>query len=243
MHKPYIIVAPHAQFIPTSAGIRGLYLFAEHLKQSGERATVVTPGQYHHEMPDNNHIVVYPDCFGGNIYGAKNVVRFLFMYAGYFGQDKDFPESEYMYYYLPDYILNGRNPDNICTVPMMLEERFPYKPPHERFGDCYLALKHHNYFGKQCFGLHEGMLAIDRHMDLAELFSRVRTLYTFDNSLINMEAAFAGIDVVPMYSETFKELYRHFDYKNPRESYGRLKALYFNEQLGQFISRTQEHFR
>ena len=239
--RDYVIVAPPAN--TTSAGITGLYKLDRDLRARGMQSRVITPGDGLQPAPDD--IVVYPDCFSGNMFGAKNVVRMLFMWAGYFGQDKDFPESEYMYYYVPDYILNGRNPDNILTIPMIDEERFPYKPLDERSGSCYLAIKYQDYFGNQVTGLPADCVRINKQMDIAQLFSEKKTLITFDNSAINTEAALAGMDVEYRYNPTFEKRYywgKYWSYYDVPMSYALQKQLYRNTWLPQFIQRTQERF-
>jgi len=225
----------------TSAGVTALYLLGDHLS-----ARMVVQG--HLYSPTDNEIVIYPDCVPGNPLNAKNVVRLLFMWAGYFGPptDSDFPESEYMYYYIPDYVLNGRNPDNILTIPMLKEDRFPFKHPSKREGSCYLAIKYCDYFGNHVpADLPPDCTRITKSLDISELFSHKKTLITFDNSAINLEAALAGMNVEYRYNETFKDRYqwgRYWTYHDVILSYAKQKELYQTKWLPEFIERTQEHF-
>lgn len=239
--KRYVIVAP--EYVSTSAGIGALYRLHENLKVAGQKSRIVVP--LGGETASNDEIVVYPDCYSGNPLNAKNVVRYLLMYAGYFGQDSDFPESEYMYYYSPDFVLNGRNPGNILSLPIVDEKKFKYQP-EGRSGSCYLAVKYKNYFGYQPTNLPPGCVEITNHMDLVKLFKTVKTLITFDNSAINLEAAFCGIDIEYRFNEKFEKPIGFgpgFDLNDPYRSYKEIMERYYDDQLPAFIKRTQEHFK
>ncbi len=239
--KSYAIATPG--MAPASAGISGIHQMNADLLAYGCDSRLILRG----ESVTDSEIVVYPDhTFDGNPSGANNVVRMLFMYAGYFGKWKDYPPEEYMYYYSPDFVFEGREPDNILTVPMINERRFPFIPQEDREGSCYLAVKFQDFFGKKPFDLPNGCIRITKQMDLPELFSRIKTLVSFDNSAINIEAMMAGIDVRYRFNEHFEKPFRlseTFDLNNVRESYRELKRIYYEEQLPSFIKRTQEHFK
>lgn len=237
----YVIVAP----APTkSAGIMALHMLNHNLNAYGQTSRILTPG--YGRKPDDSEIVVYPDCWCGNMYRAKNVVRFLLMFAGYFGQDSDFDSTELMYYYCPDFIHNDRDPDNILSVPMIHEPHFPYKSPIERSGSCYLAVKYSEVFGNRVEGLPRDCVEIKRNtQDLQELFSRVKTLHTFDNSAVNIEAGLCGIEIVwHLNRHTVKpfDFGEYFDWNDVRGSYATQKQFYYRRQLPDFIKRTQERF-
>lgn len=244
--KPYVIVVP--EYVSNSAGIHGLYLLNEHLILHGPGSRVVVCGSPKWVPPTDDEITVYPDCFAGNYYNAKNVVRYLMMFAGYFGlhTDSDFPESEYMYYYTPEFCLSGRNPDNVLSIPMIKEDRFPYKHPSERSGSCCLAIKYNALVGPYFQNLPEDCIQMTKEMDLQELFSRVKKMYSYDNSAMNIEAALAGIEVEFRFNPRFEAPFsfgEYFDYKDIAGSYQKMKKLYWEKQLPEFIRRTQERFK
>jgi len=247
MKLKYAIVAPTLEY--SSAGIVGLHLLTVHLKQLGFGSRVIVPTTGYHSPPADDEIVVYPDCYSGNMFNHDKVVRYLMMFAGYFGQDKDFPEDEYMYYYSPEFCLNNRNPENVLTIPMLNEDKFKFYDG-ERYGTCYLAIKYQDYFGLQPrildFNLPFDCIRIDKVMDLGILFSKVKRMFTFDNSLINLEAAMAGVDVVYCYNEKFEKRFEYgtyFDYSDVRGSYAKMKNIYQCKQLPDFINRTQYRFK
>lgn len=247
----YVIVAP--PFLSTSAGVFGLHLLKTHLETAGQTCRIIelegigafAPPNI--DYPTNNDIVIIPDCFSGNVLKAKNVVRYLMMFAGYFGPhtDSNFSPTELMYYYSPEFLLNGRNPANILTIPMLNEIKFQYSNG-PRSGSCYLAIKYQDYFGYKIEGLPADCIRIDRTTDLGSLFKTVKKLITFDNSAINLEAALAGVEVEYRFNEKFEKPFiygDYFDYSDVPASYAEQKRLYFSEQLPNFITRTQEHFK
>ncbi len=235
----YAIVAPERN--STSAGIEALHLLNEHLCALGEESRMVVLGK---NYPQKDEVVIYPDCVIGNPYRAQKVVRYLLMYAGYFGQDKTFPESEYLYYYMPDFIIPGVNEGNILTIPPIYDDRFPYsdKP---RYGTCYLAIKYQDYFRLPPFDLPPDCIRITKLHDLPALFSVIKKMITFDNSAINIEAAMAGVEVEYRFNEKFTGRFvigDYFDWNDVRGSYQRMKEVYHGVHLPQFISRTKERF-
>lgn len=250
MKKPYIIIAP--KVAPTSAGIKALYLLNDHLKEAGFKSRILVLEAYKQfsmlpEVADmNDSIVVYPDCYPGNPLGADNVVRYLLMYAGYFGlnTDTDFPESEYMYYYSPEFCIKDRNPDNVLSIPTV-EERLFINHNSFRPYSCYLAIKYHDYFGYEVKDVPEDCIRVTNTIYLPQLFKTCHTMYTYDNSSINLEAALAGVNVVYRYNEKFEERIGfgpYWDWNNISKSYGLLKENY-KTQLLQFIARTQLRFK
>ncbi len=226
--KPYLIVMPAR--VHTSAGICALHDFRSHLVGFGCKVeTIVLPGGQDpitlRSMITSidefsGHIVIYPDCYTGNMLGAKNVVRLVFMYPGYFGQDADYPESEYLYYYSPNFILNGRNPDNILSVPCV--DMTPTDLPADA-------------------------IRITNAMNLPELFRNVKKLVTFDDSAINMEAEFFGLEVEYRFNEKFEKPIqfgpRHPNAHKDYWAYLVMKKEYYERQLPDFIQRTQERFK
>ncbi len=236
----YIICAP--EWTHRSAGICALYKLSDDLIRLGKKSRMVTVSGY--EPPFKKSIVVYPDTTNGNPLKSLNVVRYLLMHAGYFGNDTQFPDTELMYYHSKDFVLDSRSPHNILTIPITDESRFPYKAAG-RSGTCYIARKYRDVFGHTVTDLPQGCIEITDYTDLSALFSNVKTLITFDNTAINLEAALAGIDVEYRFNETFKERITPgdgFDWSNPIGSYKQLKEKYYDQQLPQFISNTQERF-
>lgn len=235
----YAIVAPDRN--KTSAGIEALYILNQYLNERGEQSRIVIPGK---NYAKKDEVVIYPDCFSGNMFNAQKVVRYLLMYAGYFGQDKEFPESEYLYYYMPDFIIPGRNEGNILTIPPIYDDRFPYSDA-PRYGTCYLAIKYQDYFGNSPFDLPDGCIRITKGHNLPALFNVMKKMITFDNSAINIEAAMAGVEVEYRFNETFPSRFvigDYFDWNDVRSSYDRMKQVYHDVHLPQFISRTKERF-
>lgn len=228
----YAILSP--PYRHTSAGIKALEVLNAHLIAWDQTSRIITDGR-DQKPPKEDEIVIYPDIYSGNKFNHPHVVRLLLNYAGYFGHDKDFPESEYLYYYAPEYVLNGRNPDNILTIPIVNESRFPHWS-ERKAGSCYLALKYHDQFELPLPELPKGCIRITNDTDLADLFGWVKKLITFDNSSINLEAELAGVEVEYRFNEKFTE--KVLD----GLSFQRLKEMYFKEQLPQFIERTQKRF-
>lgn len=241
--KNYVIVAP--QYTHASAGIRAMYKLNEDLNKFGYTSRVLLFPKELKNNVESNEIVIYPDSLVGNPLKSNKVVRLLFMFAGYFGEDKDFPKDEYMYYYSPEFILNNRNPENILTIPIIDESRFPYKSVNERSGTCYLSTKYEDYFKLKIdkSTLPNDCTKITIDTNLSDLFSRVQTLITYDDSSINIEALLAGIKVEFRFNEKFPKLQTlgGFDYSNVVESYKQLRRNYL-VQLQQFVQRTQERF-
>lgn len=240
MKLKYAIVAP--QFRMTSAGVRVLYKLNDHLNSLEQKSRIITLESG--LKPTEDEIVIYPDCYAGNIFEATKVVRFLLMHAGFFGQDRDFPENEMMYYYLPDYVLNNRNPENILTVPVLEEERFPARFSKDRSGTAYLALKYQDHFGLPV-DVPEDAIRITRDTDIQELLGRVKKLITYDNSLINLEATLAGVEVEYRFNEKFPHQvspFPGFDWSTPAVSYREWRLRYYTLQLPKFIQRTHDRF-
>lgn len=236
----YVIGAPYPD--PCSAGIAALYKLNTDLRNNGQRSRVVNMTGY--EKLRGNELLILPDTIIGNPLKAKRVVRYLLMTAGFFGHDRNFPESELLYYHSRDFIINGRNENNILTVPASDDLRFPYKKDG-RSGSCYIARKYRNAFGYRPPDLPKDCFEIDHTTDLKLLFARVETLITYDNTAINLEAALAGIKIDWRFNPAFEKpisIGDDFDWSNARESYIRLKERYYTQQLPDFIKRTQEHF-
>ncbi len=237
----YAIGAPYPD--PNSAGVSALYKLSRDLKEMGQRSRIVNLTGY--EKIRDNEILVLPDTIIGNPMRAPRVIRYALMYPGYFGHDRNFPASELMYYHSPDFILDGRSPDNILTIPVSDEARFPYKTDG-RSGTCYLARKYKNAFGYAPPDRQTDWIEITHATDLGRLFGSVKRLVTYDNSAINLEAAMCGVTVDFRFNEAFIKpisLGSDFDWSCARESYMRLKERYRSQQLPEFISRTQEHFK
>jgi hypothetical protein len=239
--KPYVIATPRAE--PTSAGISALHQLHHDLKRAGCKSRLVLdPVEGDGQFARSDEIVIYPDCYNGNVLGADCVVRYILMYVGYFaGTDTDFPLTEMMYYYSRDFVHRGREPENILAVPMIREHRFPYRPPSERKGSCYLAIK----YGRIPDDLPAGAIAVTKEIDLEELFSKIHTLHTYDNSAINIEAGLAGIQVVPHFNEKTPQLFDldgYWDWDNIAGSYREMKRRYQLVQLPDFIRRTQARY-
>lgn len=254
--KPYVIVAP--KYTSKSAGISGLYRLCDQLNDIGCKARVIRIEEDHlgnqvitlvrgSTLPTDEDIVIYPDHgITGNPFNAKNVVRYLMMYAGYFGQKAEYPASEYMYYFAPEFVYKGRNPDNILTIPCVDEDKFKPVLNKNREGTCYLAIKYCDWFRRELPpDLPKNAIKITKETDLPKLFSKVKTLITFDDSSINLEALMSGVEVVYRHSDLFKKNMKfgeYWDLKKPRESYLKLKQIYREKQLPEFIRKTQEHF-
>lgn len=244
----YCILAPPK--ITTSAGIVALYLLNGHLIATGQVSRIITLDHTGTVIPEGvippnpGEITIIPETFPGNIFQAKNVVRYLLMFAGYFGHTKTFPESEYLYYYTPEFIVDGREPENILSVPVVNELRFPYQPDN-RHGTCYLAHKY-KMFGGIPDNLPEDCEEITKVIDIEELFKTKKKLISYDNSAINLEAAMCGMEVEFRFNEHFERPFtfgEYFDNNQVRESYNALKTRYFKEQLPAFITKTQERFK
>ncbi len=237
----YAIVAPpHTH---TSAGVQALYYLNTDLRAHGHRSRIVLISD--HAIIGDNEIIVYPDTVWGNPLGARRVVRYLLMTAGFFGHDTEFPASEMLYYHSKDFVLGERDKDNILTVPVTNEDRFQYRRDG-REGSCYLARKYKEIFGHRPTSLPEGCTEITHETDLEDLFSKKKTLITFDNSAINLEAALAGMSIEFRLNTTFESpisLGDDFDWNEPRASYKRLKERYLSLQLPSFITRTQWRFQ
>lgn len=235
----YVLTTP--RLVSTSAGIRALYQLANDLRARGKEVRIIEDLRLGHKA-DPDEIVIYPDCYNGNVLGSRRVVRCIFMYVGYFkGTDKDFDPSEMLFYYSPDMVHNGRDAGNILTIPMIDEARFPYRT--DRAGDCYLAIKYKGHFGETPWGV-EGAEEVTKETDLAELFGRVRRLITFDNSAINIEAALAGIEVEYRFNRYFESrfAFEDWDWNNVRGSYARQKQRYYEHQLPEFIRKVEERY-
>lgn len=245
----YCILAPPK--VQTSSGIMAQYYMNDHLIAAGQTSRVITLDHTGTVIPpdtvrsNDDEIVIIPDTFPGNIFGAKNVVRQLFMFAGYFGHQTTFPASEYIYYYTPEFCIEGREPENILTVPIIDESRFKYQPDG-RSGTCHLIHKYSNIFGQVPTNLPPDSVEITKSADIEELFRTKKTLITYDNSGINLEAAWCGMDIEYRLNPHFPKPFTfgdYFDYNDVRGSYMKLKEKYFTEQLPTFIARTQERFR
>lgn len=199
--------------------------------------------------PLEDEIVIYPDCYPGNMFKSKKVVRFLLNYAGYFGQDKDFPKEEMMYYYSPELCLNGRDPENILSIPTINEEKFRYRPDFfkKRMGSCYLAIKYEDFFGYKVDKktLPPDCIGLTKNDNLEYMFQAFSRLITFDNSAINLEAAFAGVDVEFRFNQKFQTPFQfgsYFKWSDVHTSYDLLKRNYFTCQLPDFVNKTMERF-
>jgi hypothetical protein len=237
----YVITAP--PFVSTSAGVQAIYKLGRDLAERGFSTRMLPNIPCGGEVADDE-IVIYHDTITGNPYKAKKVVRYLLMYAGYFGGDKDFPASEYMYYHSPDFVINDRDSENLLTIPMLKEERFPYRAPECREGVCHLVTKYQGFFRKIPTDIPLNSIRITTSTNLQCLFSWVKKLITYDESLINLEAAIAGIDVEHRFNEHYKKPigFPGIDFTNHVEGYKKLKERYYDIQLPQFIERTQKRF-
>lgn len=248
MNRAYVIVAPTR--VSTSAGVSALYKLNDDLVLRGYKSRVISISEEQIDIskvtnpPTDDEIVLYPDCFIGNPFKAKRVIRFLFMNAGYFGHDKTFPNSEFMYYFAPEFIIESRNAENILTVPTIREERFPYHP-YGRSGTCYLATKLDYFQIPVPDELPKDYTKITKNTDLEVLFATKQKLITYDNSAINLEAMMCGMEVEFRFNNKFPGLITFgglFDYSKPRQSYAALKSRYYTLQLPFFVERTQRHF-
>ena len=238
----YIICSPPLDML--SAGLIALQMLNPDIQTSGFESRIIPPWANIKAMDDE--IVIYPDTIRGNPFEAKNVVRYLLMEAGFFGDDKDFPESEMIFYYSSDFILNNRNPENILSIPTVKESRFPHKA-EGRIGSCYLAKKYASI--KKCSlpELPRDCIPITHLTNLEDLFSKVKTLITFDNSAINIEALLCGIEIDWRFNEYFKKPFtfgEFFSYEPNKihDSYKELKRRYIEDQLPHFIGATQARF-
>jgi hypothetical protein len=242
-NRKYIIIAP--EYDPKSAGVRVLYRLAADLARAGFSARCRFAVNDMLDDEKRNAIFIYPDTVSSNPYGARNVVRYLLMTAGFFGHDRDFPPSEYLYYYEKDFVLFGRDPDNILSVPLINPKRFEFKSPSRRQGSAYCAIKFQNKKGQKVFDIPDDCERITYDTDLVELFGRIETLYMFDRTAIELEAQLAGIRIVHRFNEFHTHPFKigdDWDVTDPWKSYERVESAY-RKQLNDFIARTQARFR
>lgn len=249
----YVIIAPN--LLTTSAGIVGLHKLNKDLNNIGQTSRIISVLGPHGVLNTNNilhtpildnEIVIYPDCYSGNPFKAKNVIRYLMMFAGYFGEgtDKDFPDSEYMYYYSPEFLLNDRNAQNILSIPVVNEYKFKYNT-EGRSGFCCIARKFEHIFGGKVDNLPSDCVKIYNDTDVKKLFETKKTLITYDYTALHIEALLSGMEVECRFNKYFESPFifgDYWDWNNVITSYSIQKELYWREQLPLFVERTQKHF-
>lgn len=220
----YYIYAP--RYVPTSAGIRGLYVLAQALRSAGENAWVVTyKGHVQDELPQDmqslildydlaldheragfDPIVIYSETVSGNPLGAAAVVRYVMNVPGLLGGEDAYAESECVYAFSEALAQQMGRPDWSLFIPLVDDERFvpPAKGTRRKF-ICFYAAKFRNVHNGVPSGVPDGAYEITRDLThspepeaIVELLQRTKTLYLFENTALAIEAVLCGAEVVFM---------------------------------------------
>lgn len=225
--SPYFIVAPsvHAR----SAGVRLTHLLCHAINSVGERAYVVNIDNDIHYFRDNSlltplltkevmegykrsgaePIAVYHDGTRGNPLGVARVVRYLKHWAGVFGGDTEFPDTDRIWCYSDGIAKSLNIPLSRVLFFLDADPDIFYPPPSTpsltRSGTAYYARKHLEVFGGSLNPDFMG-LKITQQMtkaEMASIFRRITKLYVYEETAVTHEALMCGCPVVWIRSPQF----------------------------------------
>ena len=245
---PYIIYMPSLR--GNSAGLRVLAKLASMLKARGETVYICAPGKIiKNEIlrnyggldflsfkellffeTDNLHpIFVYPEVTSGNPLGALSIVRYVLGLPGVLGGTKEFHNTELIVGY--DYSLTSVVKAELTLRINVLDRSvFNYKVVSERPFTCFYAGKFKSLNGVP-FGLPSNSIEIHRSGPLAQtpdeiayLFSRSSVFYTFEPTLMTVEAAMCGCPFKFIPNHIFESSY------NADDEYGIDKSTFVEGQ-------------
>lgn len=212
--NPYYLYAP--DYRDTSSGVCVMHFLCHALNISGHEAYVVgckvtnpnlrTPVLTEAIMQSHRNnglaaIAVYPEVVSGNPLNSPVVVRYMLNRDGFIsGQHVATQESDLFFYYAHDFA-EGRPQLDLLTLPMIDSTLFaPLPTPVARQGN-YLYL--HRFDAQQ---VDYSLLPADVQVlslakprtlaQLAELFQRAETLYSYEISATCTMAMLCGVPVV-----------------------------------------------
>jgi hypothetical protein len=198
----YLIWSPN--YDHKSGGVRALHKFCHLLNESGCEAYITgNPNPEWNEKlytglaDEDNPIVVYPEIVPGNPLNARKVVRWVLNTPGYLAGEVHYHPSELLFTW--DRRFLDLPKDRILKVKNIEDGLFVNKGG-KRTMDCFWmgkGLKRSPYLA-----FTDGMLEItaewpQQRTELAKLFNKVKTFYTYDDcTQLSLEASLCGCKVV-----------------------------------------------
>lgn len=236
---PYYIVTP--PWNRCSAGVRALHYLCHYLNKAGAKAYLVfLGGNTINPMLDTprltdeidafykgeglDPIAVYPDIVKGNPLGAKHVVRYLLYYAGAYGGDAVFPETDLIYAYSKAIADRYGKSCRVLALPISDPDIF-YPPAGEsRSGALYYAHKRR----MQDSNITPPAEAKEithawphNQYAVAEAFRQAEVFYAYEDTTLIVEAMLCGCKVVRCFDsapfpefetpEAYSATVSHFD--------------------------------
>ncbi len=222
MTVAYYIYAP--RYVPTSAGIRGLYALAQALRAAGQAAWIVTyAGHTQTELPDDHNdllldyptalqhqadgrlpIVVYSETVEGNPLKARAIVRYVMNMPGLLGGPTAYGPEECVYAFSETLAQAIGRPGWSLFLPLVDENVFAASR-NARPLTCVYASKYRRVHGEVPHGLPPNTVEISRDQSdspdpagLVTLLRKSRVLYLFENTALAIEAALCGCLVIFM---------------------------------------------
>lgn len=203
--KPYVIVTP--KWNRFSGGITVLHRLCHELNEAGQEAYIIekdevsgwkTPFISYSDTlslaQSGDGIIVYPEICKGNPYLAKNVVRWVLNNPGLLGGDKEYPESEMKFTWVPTYYDADMLHVNCIEMDLFKDEGL------ERTNEYWFMGK-----GKRDFDAiipPEGAIEITKgwpatRAELAQVFKTAKVFHSYDvMTALNMEATLCGCPTI-----------------------------------------------
>jgi hypothetical protein len=216
MTEAYYIYAP--RYVPTSAGIRALYILARELRNAGYPAWIVTYAEHEqNQLPpemadmvldyetaithDFSPIVVYPETLHGNPLRAQAVVRYVMNVPGLLGGPDAFGPTDCIYAFSETIAEKIGLPDWSLFMALVDETRF-VPADVDKTLTCIYASKYRNVHSGT-LDLPEGAIEISRDLQnspdqnqLLDLLQRAKRLYIYENTALAIEAALCNCVVI-----------------------------------------------
>ncbi len=161
------------------------------------------------EENGRNPIVIYPEIVMGNPMNAGTVVRYVLNWPGVLGGDASYDPGEIVYCYTKT-LANSIPGAQVLHIPVVDTSVFYDRKREKRFGSCFYAAKFRNLGGSPA-GIPRDSVEILRDGTLAQtpeeiagLFSSCEVFYTFEDTLLSLEAALCGCPTVFVPNEIFE---------------------------------------